>query len=73
MPTLGQHLIFDIVALVLSAAAGALVYRVAFPGDYKHPALDGYSHYLFFLSLVFNMMCRMGRSFAALKMSRICG
>jgi len=51
MPALGQHLIFDIAALALGAAAGALVYRVAFPSDYKHPALDGYSHYLFTLSL----------------------
>lgn len=45
------HLELDVVALLVAAAAGVAVYKLAFPDEYKHPAVDGYRHYLFTLSL----------------------
>jgi prolipoprotein diacylglyceryltransferase len=49
------HLVLDVVALLVAVAAGVAVYKSAFPDEYKHPAVDGYRHYLFTLS--FGAVC----------------
>ena len=45
------HLLMDLLALISAAIAGYLFYKYEFPDDYKHPAVAGYRHYLFTLSV----------------------
>jgi len=51
MGSFALHLLFDLAALVVAVVAGFVVYRGAFPSEYKHPAVAGHRHYAITLSI----------------------